>query len=63
MIRRYLKFKLGLNYKVVKTISCNHNFIVNKLKRQCAASNYINFLYEVIGSKEHDRDLILIVPA
>ena len=46
MIRRYLKFKLGLNYKIVRTISCNHNFIVNKLKRQCAASNYIDFLYE-----------------
>jgi hypothetical protein len=33
MIRRYLKFRLGLSYKVVKTVTCNHNYLVNKLKR------------------------------
>ena len=46
MIRKYLKCRLGLSYKIIKPITVNHNYSVNKLKRQYSSSKYIEFLYE-----------------
>ncbi len=45
MIRRFLKFKLGLSYKIIRPISYNHNSIMNKLKRQFAAAKFIHLMH------------------
>ena len=44
MIRRYLKFRLGMKYKQIKPINFNHNSSINKLKRQYSSSKSIEFL-------------------
>jgi hypothetical protein len=44
MIRRYLRYKLGMKYKSLKPINYTYNSIINKLKRQYAASKYIEYL-------------------
>ena len=41
MMRRYLKFKLGMSYKIIKPITMNHNLMINKLKRQYASSKFL----------------------
>ena len=46
MIRKYLKSRLSMKYKIIRPITINHNFPMNKLKRQYAAKHYIEFLYE-----------------
>jgi hypothetical protein len=33
MIRRYMKERMGMKFKVIKPINYNHNSLMNKLKR------------------------------
>lgn len=59
MIQRYLKQQLGLTYKIIRPITANHNLPKNKLKRQYAAAQYIQHLYEgkrIINIDESNLD-------
>lgn len=45
-MRQYLHQKLGMTYKMIKPITVNHNFLLNKLKRQFAAAQYIEMMFQ-----------------
>ena len=45
MIRRYLKQRLGMVYKIIRPVTISQNSLMNRLKRQFAAANYIDLIY------------------